>query len=171
MKRWTSFLPLGLFIVLAIGLTTALLQKQSNPSAPVFAQHINDPAPTLIIDDFDPQKMRGKPYILNFFASWCLPCHAEHEFLMQLKQQNAKLVGIAFRDQTKTVSEFLGRAGNPFTVVAYDKEGRGSIEWGLTGVPETFIIDGAGIIRWHHAGPLTAKILQDEMLPLWHGLK
>lgn len=110
---------------------------------------------------------RGRPYIVNFFASWCSDCRAEHEELMTLAAAHIPLIGIVFKDRPDKVAAYLDHAGNPYALVAQDDGGRAAGDWGLAGVPETFIVDAQGVIRWHYAGVLTDRIVSDELMPAW----
>lgn len=107
----------------------------------------------------------GPPVVVNFWASWCPPCVEEHPVLMDLKQQGVRVWGIAYKDSADKSKKFLDRHGNPFARIARDDPGRVAIDWGVTGVPESFIVDGNGVVRWHMAGPLTAKMVQEQLLP------
>jgi cytochrome c biogenesis protein CcmG, thiol:disulfide interchange protein DsbE len=98
----------------------------------------------------------GQPRLVNVFASWCVPCIAEAPLLMELKRQSVPIDAIAVRDKPADVAEFLGRHGNPFERIGADPESRVQIALGSSGVPETFIVDGRGIIRYQHMGPIEA---------------
>jgi cytochrome c biogenesis protein CcmG, thiol:disulfide interchange protein DsbE len=98
----------------------------------------------------------GQPRLVNVFASWCVPCIAEAPLLMELKRQGVPIDAIAVRDKPEDVAEFLGRHGNPFERIGADPESRVQIALGSSGVPETFIVDGRGIIRYQHMGPIEA---------------
>ncbi len=106
------------------------------------------------------------PVVVNFFASWCVPCIEEAPALAMLHAAGATLYGIAYKDQASKTAAFLDRHGHPYTRVAADAPGRVAIDWGVTGVPETYVIDKAGIVRWHFAGPLTAAQVDGAILPL-----
>ncbi len=106
------------------------------------------------------------PVVVNFFASWCVPCIEEVPALAMLRDAGVTLVGIAYKDQAAKTAAFLDRHGNPYTRLAADAPGQVAIDWGTTGVPETFVIDKAGIVRWHFAGPLTPAEVDGAILPL-----
>ncbi len=112
-------------------------------------------------------ELRGqaRPVLVNFFASWCVPCVQEAPVLQSLHEAGIALFGIAYKDRDAAVSEFLARNGDPFTRVAADAPGRAAIDWGITGVPETFLLDREGIVRWHFAGPLTPEVVERQLGP------
>jgi cytochrome c biogenesis protein CcmG/thiol:disulfide interchange protein DsbE len=171
-KALTPFIIFALLIVfLVIGL------RHSKPEAPKFAQHIGDPAPATDLPllngggaHFTTTLWRGRPYVLNFFASWCADCKAEHEELMTLSASHLPIIGITFKDKADKAAAYLTRVGDPFIAVAQDDDGRAGIDWGLTGVPETFVVDAHGIIRWHHISAITDDIATSELMPLWESL-
>jgi cytochrome c biogenesis protein CcmG/thiol:disulfide interchange protein DsbE len=108
----------------------------------------------------------GKVSIVNFWASWCGPCVEEHPLLIQLSgSPDIKLYGINYKDQAVNARRFLGRYGNPFAAVGVDASGRAAIEWGVYGMPETFVVDGQGVVAYKHVGPLTPKALANQLLP------
>lgn len=109
---------------------------------------------------------RGRVTLVNVWASWCIPCRDEHPFLMELSQRpDIDLYGINNKDNGETAKRFLGRFGNPFKRVGADVSGRVSIDWGVYGVPETFVVDGKGTIRLRHVGPLTPEIIKTLIDP------
>lgn len=114
-----------------------------------------------------PADWHGKPVFLNFFASWCVPCRAEHPVITELRRKtSAPVIGVGHMDRVEDTQKLLAAHGNPYTLVLEDKFGKGGKAWGVRGVPESFIIDAQGIVVWNHRGPLTEEILQKEILPL-----
>jgi cytochrome c biogenesis protein CcmG/thiol:disulfide interchange protein DsbE len=108
----------------------------------------------------------GRVSVVNFWASWCAPCVEEHPLLVQLAtSRDVNLYGINYKDQAANARRFLGRYGNPFTAVGVDGNGRAAIEWGVYGMPETFVIDGRGVIAYKHVGPLTPTSLATQLVP------
>jgi cytochrome c biogenesis protein CcmG, thiol:disulfide interchange protein DsbE len=108
----------------------------------------------------------GAPTVVNFWASWCAPCVAEHPLLIELgRQTGVRLVGINHKDTAVNARRFLARYGNPFALVAVDGNGRAGIEWGVYGMPETFVLDGRGAIVFKHVGPITADTLRRDIIP------
>lgn len=108
----------------------------------------------------------GRPVLLNFFASWCAPCQEEAPVLLDLKRQGVPMWGIAYKDAEPATAAFLARHGNPYERIGRDEAGRVAIDWGVTGVPETYLIDAHGIVRWHLAEPLQPEIVSRELIPL-----
>lgn len=108
----------------------------------------------------------GKPTVVNFWASWCVPCVQEHPLLVALAAKTGvRIVGVNYKDQPSAARRFLGRYGNPFAAVGADSSGRGAIEWGVYGMPETFVLNGKGIIVYKHVGPITAETLESKLIP------
>lgn len=108
----------------------------------------------------------GQVSVVNFWASWCVPCAQEHPLLLALKERTgARLYGVNYKDQTAAALRFLRRYGNPFVAVGMDSNGRAAIEWGVYGIPETFIVNGRGEIVYKHVGPITPETLDREIIP------
>ena len=110
--------------------------------------------------------LTGKPILVNFFASWCVPCIEEAGVLMTLKQAGVPIYGIAYKDKPKATAGFLSQHGNPYARIARDEPGRVAIDWGVTGVPENYLIDKDGVVRWRWVGPLTPQAVTDEFQPM-----
>lgn len=169
--------PLAIFAILA--LLFALALKGGDPSrlpsaligrtAPAIAlpalEGLNDGAQR--IDGFTSADLAtGEVSVVNFWASWCAPCVQEHPLLVALKERTGvKLYGVNYKDQAATARRFLGRYGNPFTAVGVDDNGRAAIDWGVTGMPETFIVNGKGEIVYKHIGPISAETLESKIIP------
>ncbi|HAH64238.1 MAG TPA: DsbE family thiol:disulfide interchange protein [Rhizobiales bacterium] len=110
---------------------------------------------------------QGEPNIVNVFASWCVECQAEHPLLVALAQQKGiRLYGIDYKDDSGSARRFLGRYGNPYARVGADTSGRTAIDFGVYGVPETYVVTGDGKIAYRHVGPLTESAIRDKILPL-----
>ncbi len=166
-------LPALVFIVLALLFFFAL---ESGDNAPVFAPAQTAElriAPPLEIESphnatyLPPLAMlKGTPVLVNFFASWCTPCIAEHPVLKQLSERNELILyGIGWNDSEEKIAAFLARQGNPYTYAGVDEKGRTAIAYGITGVPESFLLDRSGRIVYHLSGPLTEDIVRTEILP------
>ena len=163
-------IPLGVFAVmvlfLGIGLT---LNPREVPSpligkpAPAFQlSRVADAGQTLSPEDF-----KGQVALVNVWASWCVSCRQEHPVLLQLARQNVvPIYGLNYKDQREAAQGWLNQHGNPYVASAFDADGRVGINWGVYGVPETFVIDKAGLIRHKHTGPVTPESLDRELLPL-----
>ena len=163
-------LPLVLFIVLAIFLAVGLKLKPHEIPSPF----IGKPAPTfnapkLLVSNetLTPADLKGKVWLLNVWASWCPSCREEHPVLNEFAKQKAvTIVGLDYKDDADEGKKWLNTLGNPYDVVLSDAEGRIGIDWGVYGVPETFIIDKKGIIRYKHTAPITPNDIQTVFLPL-----
>ncbi|WP_417449484.1 DsbE family thiol:disulfide interchange protein [Kordiimonas sp.] len=114
----------------------------------------------------------GQPVLVNFFASWCVPCRAEHENLMKLAgEHGATIIGVAYKDDPAKARAFLEELGNPYSRAAVDRDGRLAIDFGVTGVPETFVISGDGMISYRHWGPIVGDGLETKLLPAYEAVK
>lgn len=135
------------------------------------------PVPGLRVDGeqlpgFDSADLsNGTVHVVNVWASWCAPCRVEHEYLMQLRElrPGAALYGINYKDTPEDAARFISQLGNPFDAVGEDQRGRAGVEWGVTGVPETFVVDGDGTIIHKLTGPIDAENLESELLPAIDG--
>jgi len=163
-------LPLAVFIVLVVFLGVGLtLNPRQVPSplidkpAPIFElQQLHDPAKTLASQD-----NMGKVWMLNVWASWCVACRDEHPLLVQLAKFGiVPIYGLNYKDERSTAIQWLKQYGDPYTISIIDADGKVGIDYGVYGVPETYVIDKKGIIRYKHIGPVTVKSLEDKILPL-----
>ena len=107
--------------------------------------------------------------LLNFWASWCPPCRVEHPSLEQLDEAGIQIFGVNYKDNPDAAISFLEELGNPFQKVGADRNGRVAIEWGVYGVPETFVLDRTGTVLLRHAGPITRRVLEDRIIPVLNG--
>lgn len=142
------FLPLLIFVLLAALLAMPLLQGKNTTEVPSVL--IGKAAPDM------PAVPKGKPALVNFFASWCLPCVEEQPLLVSMKDR-IDIYGVAYKDKPSATKGFLKKLGNPYKAYITDADGRLGITWGISGVPETFALDKDGIVRARHVGPLTAR--------------
>ena len=111
-------------------------------------------------------ELKGQPYLLNVWASWCAPCLQEHPVLVELaKRKTIRIVGINYKDRPEDARAWLARHGDPFAEIVADREGRTAIDFGVYGVPETFLVDAHGVIRFKHIGALTVEAVQGRLLP------
>jgi cytochrome c biogenesis protein CcmG/thiol:disulfide interchange protein DsbE len=170
MKYLRFLLPLGLFIGLVIFLGAGLkLDPKEVPSpligkaAPSFAlSRLDNPAQTIRRED-----MLGKVWMLNVWASWCTACREEHPLLVSFSQRKLLPVyGLNYKDERMAGLRWLSNFGNPYEASLYDLDGRIGIDFGVYGVPETFVIDRQGVIRFKHIGPLTPEVIRTRIEPL-----
>lgn len=162
MNRALFLLPLATLAILAGFFGWSLLSGRDPAS--IGSAMIGRPAPALPFAE--PLLKSGKPVLVNFFASWCTPCLAEHPLFMRLKErEKATIVGVAWKDKPEAARAWLARLGDPFAQVGFDQDGKLALDWGLSGVPETYLIDASGIVRLHFRGPLTERDL-GAILPL-----
>ncbi|NBN65494.1 DsbE family thiol:disulfide interchange protein [Microvirga tunisiensis] len=118
------------------------------------------------VPGFSGADLKGGVTVVNVFASWCVPCRQEHPLLEELgKDERVRLIGINYKDKPENARRFLGSLGNPYDRIGADDTGRAAIEWGVYGVPETYILDSAGIIRFKYIGPLSPESYRDVFLP------
>jgi periplasmic protein thiol:disulfide oxidoreductases, DsbE subfamily len=171
MRRVVVFLlPLAAFFVLAVFLLRGLwLNPREVPSpligkpAPVFER------PKLHAPDqmFASRDMAGQVWLFNVWASWCTPCRQEHPLFNELATRKVvPIVGLNYKDQPENAKRWLQELGDPYLLTVVDHDGRLGIDFGVYGVPETFVIDQQGVIRYKHIGPLTADVLEKRILPL-----
>jgi cytochrome c biogenesis protein CcmG/thiol:disulfide interchange protein DsbE len=134
---------------------------------------IDKPAPAFDLASLDGGRtldlnaLKGHPFVVNFFASWCVPCRVEHPVLMRLAQQeHLPLYGIAYKDKPEDAQKLLATYGDPYQQVGLDQTGNTGLNFGVYGVPETYVIDKTGRIRRRFVGPLTAETVNKDLLPL-----
>ncbi|MDB5612760.1 MAG: DsbE family thiol:disulfide interchange protein [Devosia sp.] len=131
--------------------------------APIFAMA---EVPELGVPGFDTAALKGEVTVVNVFASWCIPCRDEHPLLVALKEvSGVRLYGINQSDAPENARAFLAELGNPYDAVGMDRDRRVSIDWGVYGVPETFVVDANGVITFKHVGPLSPADVENTLLP------
>lgn len=171
-------------LVVAGGAGVAFWRMLSGMSRGSFDPHdihapaLNRPVPDFALPDqppgtgFSAQDLRAlkTPVLVNYFASWCIPCVAEMPVLNVLKDR-LPIWGIAYKDKPEHALGFVQRAGNPYARIAADRDGLTAIDWGVSGVPETFLIGPGGVIRWHTASPITESMIANTIMPLADSLK
>jgi cytochrome c biogenesis protein CcmG/thiol:disulfide interchange protein DsbE len=166
--RWA--IPLAIFAVLLVFLAVGLTRDPREVPSPL----IGKPAPTFSLAKLhQPEQrlgtadMRGKVWLLNVWASWCVSCRVEHPILLDLSKSGVvPIVGLDYKDKPEEGKAWLAQHGDPYSVSVVDADGRVGIDWGVYGVPETFVVDKHGVIRYKHIGPVTAQALQQTILPL-----
>jgi|KBSMisStaDraftv2_1062788.scaffolds.fasta_scaffold104799_2 cytochrome c biogenesis protein CcmG/thiol:disulfide interchange protein DsbE len=168
--RLWFLIPLGAFLALALVLAVGLkLDPREVPSplidkpAPKFAlARLDDAGKTVRLDD-----LKGKVFILNVWASWCVACREEHPVLLDFaKKRVVPVYGLNYKDTRPDASAWLARFGDPYDASFFDEDGRVGLDFGVYGVPETFIVDGNGVIRMKHIGPITPEVLANKIEPL-----
>lgn len=172
MKR---FLPLMVFGVMVVFLALGLRLNPRDVPSPL----INKPVPKFSLPllnaantSFTPSQMLGKVWLFNVWASWCVSCRAEHPVLIRMMKRNKDivLIGMDYKDENASAQAWIRNFGNPYRLVLVDRDGRVGIDWGVYGVPETYVIDKKGIIRYKFTGPIDDATVQDTLLPMIHKL-
>ncbi|ODT15884.1 MAG: thiol:disulfide interchange protein [Kaistia sp. SCN 65-12] len=171
-RRLAILAPVAIFAALAVIFIIRL--EQGGNSSLIPSALINRPVPVTVLPPLagldrpgiDSADFIGKVTLVNIWASWCGPCREEHPFLEQLAaDKRINLVGINYKDRPTNALAFLGQLGNPYAAVGVDEKGRSSIDWGVYGVPETFVVGRDGTIRYKFVGPLSAESLEKVMMP------
>jgi len=168
--RW---LPLAVFFALAVLLASGVWMSRKpnrdalpspliNKPAPAFSLPVlHDPTRTVTLDE-----LKGQPFLLNVWGSWCVECRIEHPVLTRFAEtKRVRVIGYNWKDEPADALRWLEQFNNPYWLVIADVEGRAAIEWGIYGAPETFLVDARGVIRWKHVGPLTDAIIASELMP------
>ena len=168
MLKWG--IPLAVFAVLVGFLFVGLFRDPREVPSPL----IDKPAPAFSLADLHrpgtrvaTSDFKGRVWLLNVWASWCVSCRVEHPLLVELaKSKVVPIVGLNYKDKDAEGRAWLEQHGDPYTLSVVDADGRVGIDWGVYGVPETFVVDKGGVIRYKHIGPLSAEALQQTILPL-----
>ncbi len=163
MNRALFLLPPMMLVILTGFFGWSLLSGRDPAS--IGSVMVGRPAPSL---PFAEALLKsGKPVLVNFFASWCTPCLAEHPLFTRLKErEGATIIGIAWKDKPEATRAWLAKLGDPYQQLLFDQDGKIALDWGLSGVPETYLVDGQGIVRLHFRGPITEQDLTQRILPL-----
>lgn len=175
MNRWLRFLPL-LVLIAFIGAVAWRLNRPAEEE--IRSQMIGRPVPAFALAPAMPGKpglasaqlAKGKPRLVNVFASWCVPCIAEAPLLLELERRGVAIDAVAVRDKPEDVAEFLARHGDPFERIGSDVDSRVQLALGSSGVPESFIVDGKGVIRYQHMGPIEPGDLP-AIMRQWEGAR
>lgn len=164
-------LPLGAFLIMVIFLGIGLKLDPHEVPSPL----IDKPAPTFTLAQlhepekkFSPADLKGKVWLLNVWASWCASCRQEHVFFTEFARANpsVNLIGLNYKDEREAAMQWLSRLGNPYLLSISDTQGTAGLDWGVYGVPETFVIDKEGNVRHKQTGPIDLTILQTVIVPL-----
>lgn len=170
MKYLKFLLPLAIFMGLVVFLAAGLKLNPKEVPSPL----IDKPAPGFSLTRLDNpavivrrEELLGKVWMLNVWASWCVACRVEHPLLVEFAAKKlVPIYGLNYKDQRLQGLQWLNQFGNPYDASLFDQDGRVGIDWGVYGVPETFVIDRTGLIRFKHIGPLTPEVLRDRVEPL-----
>ena len=173
MRRLLYVVPVLVFAAIGVGLAVGLTRDPGTlPSA-----LLEKPVPEFELPGLDGGEglssgdLKGQVSLVNVFASWCVPCRVEHPVLMQLAESGVPIYGINYKDPADQAQAWLAELGDPFEKIGADRSGRVGIEWGVYGVPETFVVDAEGRIRHRHVGPLQARDLEGSLLPILSELR
>jgi len=173
MQKYYYYIPLLLFLVLIVFFAKQLFYEKDPSKLPSVL--LNKKLPELKLDYMEGYKKfpsehfftTEEPYLINVWASWCAPCKIEHKYLMELKESyGVTIYGINYKDRLKEAQYFLESYGNPFTAIGIDNSGRVAINLGVYGVPETFIIDKFGFIKYRYVGPIQEYDMNNIILPI-----
>jgi cytochrome c biogenesis protein CcmG/thiol:disulfide interchange protein DsbE len=166
----TRYVVVGVFLVLVVFLGIGLTLNPREVPSPLIGKPVpafrlptvHDPSQTLASD-----QLRDRVTLVNVWASWCVSCRQEHPLLVELARRGeVAIYGLNYKDTRPDALRWLASLGNPYVVSAYDEDGRVGIDWGVYGVPETFVIDRQGIIRHKHTGPITDEAWKERLWPL-----
>lgn len=174
MRRLVFLLPLLVFIALAVWFAVRLGQiGHGDTPDKLPSVMIDQPVPAFDLPPLSPAKpgvaaadLTGKVQLVNFWASWCAPCREEHPILLRLAEQGVIIRGIDYKDRPNDALGLLAREGDPYAAIGKDEAGRTAIDFGVYGVPETYVIDRQGRIRYRQVGPISPQDLQNRILPL-----
>ena len=162
-------LPAALFAAFCVAMALQI-SRSGNDALP--SELIGKPAPSLGTSAFadfllpnDETLKKPELKLVNFWASWCAPCRAEHPSLARMAESGIPIIGVNFKDREANGLRFLDELGNPYLGIAADPDGRVAINWGVYGIPETFIVDENGIVRLRHPGPITSSVIDGILLP------
>lgn len=170
MKRW---LPFAAFLLIAALMAAGVWMSRRGDRSALPSPLIGKPTPDFALPvlheptrTLSAKELRGQPYVLNVWGSWCPECQVEHPVVTKFAEtKRVRVIGYNWKDEREDALAWLERFNNPYWVVLADYEGRTAIDFGIYGAPETFLVDGQGRIRWKHVGALTDDIVRDELLP------
>jgi cytochrome c biogenesis protein CcmG/thiol:disulfide interchange protein DsbE len=168
MKRF--LLPLGVFLILVVFLGVGLRRDPREVPSPFIGKPAPDFKLTLLQEPqktFSPKDMEGKVWLLNVWASWCVACREEHPVLLDFSKSGVvPIMGLNYKDKREDGVSTLSQLGDPYQLSVFDADGRVGINYGVYGVPETFVIDKHGVIRYKQIGPVTSEVINEKLLPL-----
>jgi cytochrome c biogenesis protein CcmG/thiol:disulfide interchange protein DsbE len=169
MQKLKFIIPLALFVLLGLALFRGLSLNPREVPSPL----IGKPAPEFTLPSLQDasypvssRELLGQPWVLNVWGTWCAGCRQEHDTLLAIaRQQTVPIVGLNWKDDNALAQDWLRQLGNPYAVVAEDREGRTAIDWGVYGAPETFLIGPDGLVLYKHIAPMTMEVWNKEFLP------
>src|ERR1051325_3689224 len=169
-RSYTRYILLAVFLALVVLLGVGLQLNPREVPSPL----IGKPAPAFQLPllhepgkTFSPADMRGRVWMLNVWASWCVSCREEHPVILELSKSGiVPIYGLDYKDQESEAKRWLSQFGNPYKLSAVDAKGQVGIDYGVYGVPETYVIDKRGVIRYKQIGPVTPQVLENKVLPL-----
>jgi cytochrome c biogenesis protein CcmG/thiol:disulfide interchange protein DsbE len=172
-------LPLIAFSLLALLLGVGVLMNSGKDTSAIPSPLIGKPAPAFSLPVLgEPSRLitnadlRGAPYLLNVWGSWCPACRDEHPVITELAQSGRiKVVGYDYKDEPEDALRWLEQFGNPYALVIADQDGRAAFDWGIYGAPESFLVDAQGFVRWKFIGPMTDEVVREQLLPELEKLK
>jgi cytochrome c biogenesis protein CcmG/thiol:disulfide interchange protein DsbE len=166
-------LPLIAFALLALLLGVGVLMNSGKDTSAIPSPLIGKPAPAFSLPVLgEPSRritnadLRGEPYLLNVWGSWCPACRDEHPVITALAQSGRiKVIGYDYKDEPEDAQRWLEQYGNPYALIIADQDGRAAFDWGIYGAPESFLVDAQGIVRWKFIGPMTDAVVREQLLP------
>ncbi|UHQ21657.1 DsbE family thiol:disulfide interchange protein [Lysobacter sp. 5GHs7-4] len=170
-SRW---LPLAIFAALAVLLAAGVWLSRNPNREALPSPLIGKPAPEFSLPVLheagrlmSSEQLRGSPYLLNVWGSWCPACRDEHPVLTRFAEtKRVRVIGFNWKDEHADAMRWLEQYGNPYWMVLADYDGKVAIDWGIYGAPETFLVDAKGVVRWKHVGPMSEATIRDELLPV-----
>ena len=172
-------IPLLAFIALALLLLVGVRMNSGKDTSAIPSPLIGKPAPAFelpVLGDATRRvreaDLHGAPYLLNVWGSWCPECRNEHPVISEFARTGGvRVIGYNYKDAPVDAQRWLQQFGNPYTLVIADEEGRAALDWGIYGAPETFLVDGQGVVRWRYVGPLTPDVIATQLEPALAGLR
>ena len=165
-------LPFAVFLAIALLMWVAVRMNSGKDTSAIPSPFLGKPVPAFILPvlgeptrTVSDRDLRGAPYLLNVWGSWCVNCREEHPQLTDLSRRGVRVVGYNYKDAPADARRWLQEFGNPYTLVVADEEGRAALDFGIYGAPESFLVDAQGVIRWKLVGPITPALLQAEVEP------
>jgi cytochrome c biogenesis protein CcmG/thiol:disulfide interchange protein DsbE len=168
-RKLLFLLPVAVFAAVAVAFFVGLGRDPSIVPSALIGKTVPDFSLPPLLDGkpgLASADLNSKPVLVNLFASWCVPCREEHALLMHLARDGVAIYGIDYKDAPANAKAWLGELGDPYQRLAMDADGKVAIDWGVYGVPETFVVDGNGTIRFKQVGPLTIDAIDKTILPL-----